>query len=181
MTLDRWTEVDAYIEGLLVPPDPVLEAAIKATTDAGLPLHQVAPNQGKLLAVLARAIGARRILEIGTLAGYSTIWLARALPPGGSLLTLEADPAHAEVARANLARAGLAGVVEVRIGRWLDTLPQLAAEGRGPFDLVFIDADKPSYTAYLDWAIRLARPAAWSLRQRRAMGPSPTPAARTPG
>ena len=158
MTLDRWTEVDVYIEGLLVPPDPVLEAAIKATTDAGLPLHQVAPNQGKLLAVLARAIGARRILEIGTLAGYSTIWLARALPPGGSLLTLEADPAHAEVARANLARAGLAGVVEVRIGRGLDTLPQLAAEGRGPFDLVFIDADKPSYTAYLDWAIRLARP-----------------------
>jgi predicted O-methyltransferase YrrM len=157
MPQDQWTEVDRYIADLFVPPDPALDAALQDAADAGLPPAHVAPNQGKLLAILARSIGARSILEIGTLAGYSTIWLARALPPGGTLITLEADPRHAEVARANLARAGLSEIAEVRLGRALDTLPQLAAEGRGPFDLVFIDADKPSNANYLAWALRLTR------------------------
>jgi predicted O-methyltransferase YrrM len=157
MPQEQWTAVDRYISDLFVPPDPALDAALQAAADAGLPPIHVAPNQGKLLHILARSIGARSILEIGTLGGYSTIWLARALPPGGSLITLEADPQHAAVARANIARAGLAEVVEVRLGRALDTLPQLAAEGRGPFDLVFIDADKPSTAAYFDWALKLTR------------------------
>jgi predicted O-methyltransferase YrrM len=153
----RWTAVDRYIAELFVPPDPALDAALQACSAAGLPPHQVSPSQGKLLHVLARIQGARTILEIGTLGGYSTIWLARALPPGGSLITLEADPKHAQVARANIARAGLADVVELRLGRALDTLPELAAEGRGPFDLIFIDADKRSYADYLAWALRLVR------------------------
>jgi predicted O-methyltransferase YrrM len=157
MSQNQWTEVDRYITDLFVPPDPALDAALRAAADAGLPPAHVAPNQGKLLAIMAQSIGARAILEIGTLAGYSTIWLARALPPGGTLITLEADPRHAEVARANLARAGLAEMVELRLGRALDTLPQLAAEGRGPFDLVFIDADKPSNADYLAWALKLTR------------------------
>jgi predicted O-methyltransferase YrrM len=157
MSQNQWTEVDRYITDLFVPPDPALDAALRAAVDAGLPPAHVAPNQGKLLAIMAQSIGARAILEIGTLAGYSTIWLARALPPGGTLITLEADPRHAEVARANLARAGLAEMVELRLGRALDTLPQLAAEGRGPFDLVFIDADKPSNADYLAWALKLTR------------------------
>jgi predicted O-methyltransferase YrrM len=157
MSQNQWTEVDRYITDLFVPPDPALDAALRAAADAGLPPAHVAPNQGKLLAIMAQSIGTRAILEIGTLAGYSTIWLARALPPGGTLITLEADPRHAEVARANLARAGLAEMVELRLGRALDTLPQLAAEGRGPFDLVFIDADKPSNADYLAWALKLTR------------------------
>jgi predicted O-methyltransferase YrrM len=115
-------------------------------------------RQGQLLQVLARGLGARRILEIGTLGGYSTIWLARALPPGGRLISLEAEARHAEVARANLALAGLAAVAEVRLGRAQDTLPQLHAAGEGPFDLIFIDADKPGYPGYLDWSVRLSRP-----------------------
>jgi predicted O-methyltransferase YrrM len=141
-----------------VPADPALDAALQASAAAGLPAIQVAPNQGKLLHLLAQAQGARSILELGTLGGYSTIWLARALPPGGHLITLEADPRHAEVARANIARAGLDGVVEVRLGQALDTLPHLAAEGRGPFDLIFIDADKANIPDYFAWALRLARP-----------------------
>lgn len=153
-----WSEVDRYIAERLVPADPVLEAVLEASAAAGLPPIHVAPNQGKLLWLLARLQGARRILEVGTLGGYSTVWLARALPPGGRLITLEADPRHAEVARANLERAGLAGVVEVRLGRALDTLPRLAAEGQGPFDLVFLDADKPSTAEYLRWALELTRP-----------------------
>jgi predicted O-methyltransferase YrrM len=157
MSQDQWTAVDRYITDLFVPPDPALEAALQATADAGMPLINVAPNQGQLLHILARSIGARRILEIGTLGGYSTIWLARALPPGGRLISLEAEPKHAEVARANIARAGLAEVVEVRLGRALETLPHLAAAGAGPFDLVFIDADKPSTTAYFEWALKLTR------------------------
>lgn len=157
MSQDQWSAVDHYITDLLVPTDPALEAALQATADAGMPLINVAPNQGQLLHVLARAHGARTILEIGTLGGYSTIWLARALPPGGRLITLEADPKHAEVARANIARAGLAEVVEVRLGKALDTLPPLAAEGIGPFDLVFIDADKPNTAAYFEWAMKLTR------------------------
>jgi predicted O-methyltransferase YrrM len=151
---DLWTAVDQYVVDHLVPTDEALEAALAATAEAGMPDIGVAPTHGKLLHLLARLRGARTILEIGTLAGYSTIWLARALPPDGRLVTLEADPRHAEVAQANLARAGLAGVVEVRVGRALDTLPQLT----GPFDLVFIDADKVNNPQYLSWATRLTRP-----------------------
>ncbi|MFF2895201.1 O-methyltransferase [Streptomyces sp. NPDC057966] len=158
MTLARWTEVDDYFNGLLVGPDEALEAAVEASGGAGLPAMQVAANQGKLLNLLARLQGARTVLEIGTLGGYSTIWLARALPEGGKVVTLEADPAYAEVARANIERAGLADVVEIRIGRALDTLPELAAEGYGPFDVVFIDADKPSNPDYLAWSLKLTRP-----------------------
>jgi predicted O-methyltransferase YrrM len=157
MTQERWTEVDQYITGLLAPPDAALDAALEASVGAGLPQIQVAPNQGKLLQLLARAVGARAILEIGTLGGYSTIWLARALVAGGRLISLEADPKHVEVARANLERAGLSEMAEVRLGRALETLPELAAQGQGPFDLIFIDADKPSIPAYFDWALRLSR------------------------
>jgi predicted O-methyltransferase YrrM len=157
MSHDQWTAVDRYITDLFIPADPGLDVALQAQTGAGLPPINVAPNQGALLHILARAQGVRSILEIGTLGGYSTIWLARALPPGGRLITLEANPTHAEVARANIARAGLAGVVEVRLGPALDTLPRLAAEGGDPFDLVFIDADKPNTAAYFGWAVRLAR------------------------
>jgi predicted O-methyltransferase YrrM len=153
----QWTEVDRYISDRLVPPDPALEAALAASEAAGLPPIAVAPNQGKLLHLLARLTGARRILEIGTLGGYSTIWLARALPPDGRLITLESDARHAEVARASIVGAGLAEVVEVRVGRALDTLPGLVAEGGGPFDFVFLDADKANTADYLAWALRLTR------------------------
>jgi predicted O-methyltransferase YrrM len=151
---DRWTAVDRYVTDLLAPPDAALDAALAASAAGGLPAIQVAPNQGKLLQIFARMVGARAILEIGTLGGYSTIWLARALPAGGRLVTLEADPKHADVARANIARAGLADVVEVRLGRALETLPSLT----GPFDLVFIDADKPNIPEYFTSALRLTRP-----------------------
>jgi predicted O-methyltransferase YrrM len=157
MTEEVWTAVDSYITDLFVPPDGALNAALQASETAGLPAINVSPPQGKFLQLLARAIGARAILEMGTLGGYSTIWLARALPAGGRLITLEADPKHAEIARTNIARAGLSGVVELRLGRALDTLPQLAAEGRGPFDFIFIDADKPSYADYFAWALKLSR------------------------
>jgi len=157
MTGERWAAVDAYLAGLLVPPDPALDAALAASAAAGLPAHQVSASEGKLLHILARLIGARRILEIGTLGGYSTIWLARALPTGGRLVTLEAEPRHAEVARANLTRAGLCDVVDVRVGRAVESLRQIAAEGSPPFDLVFIDADKERNPDYLGWALRLAR------------------------
>jgi predicted O-methyltransferase YrrM len=156
MTQERWTAVDRYITDLFVPPDPALEAALEDSGRAGLPSINVSPNQGKLLLLLARIQGARTILEIGTLGGYSTIWLARALAPGGRLITLEADPKHADVARANIARAGLADVVELRLGPALETLPQLAAEKCGPFDLIFIDADKPGYPDYFAWALKLS-------------------------
>ncbi len=154
---EQWTAVDRYITDLLVPPDPALDAALQSSDAADLPPIHVAPNQGKLLHLLARTQGARTILEIGTLGGYSTIWLARALPPDGRLITLEVNPACAEVASVNVARAGLADLVEVRLGNALDTLPQLAAEGKGPFDLIFIDADKPSNPEYFAWALRLSR------------------------
>src|SRR5215470_16689692 len=129
MTQERWTAVDRYVTDLLVPPDPALDAALQSSVAAGLPSINVTPNQGKLLHLLARMQGARSVLEIGTLGGYSTIWLARALPADGRVVTLEIDTRHAEIARANVARAGLAGVVEVRLGPALDTLPRLAAEG----------------------------------------------------
>ena len=154
---EQWAAVDRYITDVLVPADPILDAVLAANAAAGLPAWDVAPNQGKLLQLLAQAQGARTILEIGTLGGYSTIWLARALPTGGRLITLEADPTHAEVARANIARAGLSDAVEVRVGRALDTLQQLEAEQQGPFDLTFIDADKPNNPEYFAWALRLSR------------------------
>ena len=131
---------------------------LAASKAAGLPEINVAPNQGKLLMLLAQAMGARKILEVGTLGGYSTIWLSRGLAPGGSLVSLEANSDYAKVAKANLARAGVADRVEIRVGRALDTLPQLAADGAGPFDLVFIDADKPPTTEYFQWALKLTRP-----------------------
>jgi predicted O-methyltransferase YrrM len=158
MTQERWTAVDRYISDLLVGSDPVQEETLRVNTEAGLPSIDVTPNQGKLLHLLARIRGARAILEIGTLGGYSTIWLARALPEDGRLITLEVNPRHAEVARANIARAGLDSVVEVRVGPALESLPVIAAEQHGPFDLVFIDADKPNNPAYLDGAIELTRP-----------------------
>jgi predicted O-methyltransferase YrrM len=154
---DQWISVDRYITDLLVPPDPALDAALQASAAAGLPAINVAPNQGKFLMLLAQIRGARNILEIGTLGAYSTIWLARALPADGRLITLEADPKHADVARANIERAGLAHVVQLRLGPALETLPQIAAEGRGPFDLIFIDADKPGYPDYFRWALKLSR------------------------
>jgi predicted O-methyltransferase YrrM len=158
MTEELWTAVDHYLGDLLAPDDPALEAALGVSAAAGLPAINVSPVQGKLLYLLARAIGARNILEIGTLGGYSTIWLARALPDGGRLISLEADTRHAEVARANIARAGLQASVKVRLGMALDTLPTLAAERGEPFDVVFIDADKPNNEAYFDWALKLSRP-----------------------
>ncbi|HTW44416.1 MAG TPA: O-methyltransferase [Acidobacteriaceae bacterium] len=158
MSKKKWTAVDRYITDTLIPADPVLDAALAASNDAGLPAIAVAPNQGRFLMILAQAIGARSILEMGSLGGYSTIWLARALPADGKLITLEADAKHAEVARANIARAGFADKVELRLGKALDTLPAIAAEGLGPFDLIFIDADKGNYPGYLEWALRLSRP-----------------------
>jgi predicted O-methyltransferase YrrM len=155
MTQEQWTAVDRYVSDLLLPPDAVLEAVLHSSEAAGLPSISVSPPQGKLLYLLARIHNARTVLEIGTLGGYSTIWLARALPAGGRLVTLEADPKHAEVARANISRAGFAGVVDLRLGRALDTLPQLASER---FDLIFIDADKESIPEYFAWALRCSRP-----------------------
>lgn len=151
----NWAEVDEFIAGLFVGSDPVLDAAMKASEKAGLPEIEVSPSYGKLLFLLAKMIGARKILEIGTLGGYSTIWLARALPKDGRLVTLEYDPKHAEIARKNIANAGFADIVEVRVGRALDTLSKMA--GEGPFDLFFLDADKPNNPAYFDWALKLSR------------------------
>ncbi len=157
MTQEQWTAVDRYFTDLLVPSDPALDTALQTSAAAGLPPHNVSPNQGKLLLLLAQIQGAQSILEIGTLGGYSTIWLARALPSDGRLITLEADPKHAEIARANIAYAGLSDVVDLRLGKALSTLPQIAAEGHGPFDLIFIDADKPSNPEYFAWALKLSR------------------------
>jgi predicted O-methyltransferase YrrM len=157
-TDELWTTIDNYISEHLVEEDEALAAVLAASKAAGLPAINVAPNQGKLLMLLAQTIGARRILEIGTLGGYSTIWLARGLAPGGRLITLEVNQTYAEVARANIARAGLAESVMLRVGRAHDTLAALAAEHEGPFDLVFIDADKPGTPDYFLWAVRLAHP-----------------------
>jgi len=155
---NQWAAVEAYLTDHLVPNDPVLDAALAASEEGGLPAIAVAPNEGKLLHILARMAGARKILEIGTLGGYSTIWLGRALPEGGKLITLEFEPKHAEVASANIKRAGLSDRVEVRVGKALDLLPVVEAEGHGPFDLIFIDADKPSNPDYYRWALKLSKP-----------------------
>ena len=150
-------DIDAYVEGLFVPPDEALEAALRDSRDAGLPEINVSPNEGRLLQLFAELVGARGILEIGTLGGYSAIHFARALPEDGSLLSLEINERHAEVARANVERAGLTDRVEVRVGDARELLAALTENGEGPFDLVFIDADKESYPEYLDWSLRLSR------------------------
>jgi predicted O-methyltransferase YrrM len=155
---DLWTDVDDYVEQLLVPSDPALEGALRRSAEAGLPDIQVSPSQGKFLHLLVRALRARSVLEVGTLGGYSAIWMARALPKSGRLLSLEVNPRHAEVARENLQRAGVEDRVEVRLGPALESLPRLAEEGRGPFDLAFIDADKATTAEYFDWAVRLSHP-----------------------
>jgi predicted O-methyltransferase YrrM len=155
---ETWTDVDRYVSDLLAPHDEALELGLRAGEEAGLPPIQVSPPQGKLLYLLARTIGARAILEFGTLGGYSTIWLGRALPDGGRLITLEADPHYAEVAGRNIAAAGLGEVVELRVGAALDLLPALEAEGVGPFDLTFIDADKVHSPDYFTWALGRSRP-----------------------
>jgi predicted O-methyltransferase YrrM len=154
MSKELWTSVDRYLEMTLLRPDAALDDALRTNSEAGLPAIDVAPTQGKLLNLLASILGAQSILEIGTLGAYSTIWLARALPAGGRLVTLEANPVHAEVARRNLTRAGLAEIAEVRVGPALETLPALVGQ---VFDLVFIDADKQNNSAYLAWALRLTR------------------------
>lgn len=156
---ELWTEVDGYISDLVVKPDSVLDEALAAAAEAGLPEISVTAGEGKLLQLLARIRGARNILEIGTLAGYGAIWMARALPTGGRLVTLESDPLHASVAGANIARAGLGGAVDLRVGLALDTLPTLAREGTR-FDLTFIDADKANIPEYFEWAVRLSTPGA---------------------
>lgn len=151
---DRWAAVDEYFAGLLAPADEHLRAALADNGRSGLPAADVSATQGKMLALFARMVGARRVLEIGTLGAFSTIWMARALPPGGRIVTIERDPAHAEVARRNIERAGLSAAIDLHIGSALDILPTLA----GPFDLIFIDADKPNNPHYLRWAIALSRP-----------------------
>ena len=158
MTQVLWTAVDNYVSHLLAPHDQAMQEVLAASAESGLPEIQVSPAQGKLLHILAHMVNARNILEIGTLGGYSTIWMARALQPGGRVLSLEFNPKHAEVARANFARAGLSDQIEVRVGPALETLPKVAAEGRGPFDLIFIDANKSAMAEYFDWALKLTRP-----------------------
>jgi predicted O-methyltransferase YrrM len=158
MDNELWTAVDHYFSEKLISPDPIWELVLSANAAAGLPRIDVAPNQGKLLHLIARIRGARRILEIGTLGGYSTIWLARALPSDGKLITLEAEPKHADVAKGNIARAGVSTLVDLRLGPALDSLQTIWQESPQPFDLIFIDADKENNPAYLEWALRLSRP-----------------------
>jgi predicted O-methyltransferase YrrM len=153
-----WSAVDDYIANALIEPDASLAATLQASEAASLPPIAVTAQQGKFLQLLLRLAGARNVLELGTLAGYSTIWLARALPPGGRLITLEANAQYAEIAQRNIAAAGLADVVQLRVGPALQTLPELAAAGAGPFDVIFIDADKNNYPGYFEWALKLSRP-----------------------
>ena len=158
MDATLWSDVDRFFAHTLLPEDPAFEETLRAADAAGLPQIGVSPLQGMLVHLLVRAAGARRVLEIGSLAGYSTIWMARAVPEGGTVTTLELDPHHAEVARRNFERAGVAGVVDLRLGPALDSLAAIEKEGGGPFDLVFVDADKPTYPEYVRWALRLSRP-----------------------
>ncbi|MGA3171718.1 MAG: O-methyltransferase [Chthoniobacteraceae bacterium] len=158
MNDEIWSKADRWLAATLIPKDDALDQCVAANAGGGLPAIDVSPLQGKLLNLLARMRGARSVLEIGTLGGYSTIWLARALPADGRLVTLELSPAHARVARANISRAGLADKVELIEGPATESLARLHAEGRGPFDLIFIDADKPGYPAYLEWSLKLSAP-----------------------
>lgn len=158
MTQDQWSAVDQFICDRLIPEDITLTQALADSANAGLPAYSVSAAQGKFLQILALSKNAKNILEIGTLGGYSTIWLARALKDGGRLVTLEFSPLHAEVASANIERAGLSDIVEIRIGKALDTLPLIASEKREPFDFIFIDADKPNIPEYFDWSVKLAKP-----------------------
>lgn len=153
MSIEQWTAVDQFVTAHLLPPDPALDAVQSACAAAGLPAISVTPPQGRFLYLLARMQGARHILEVGTLGGYSTVWLAQALPDNGRLITLEVDPTHAELARKNIEQAGFKDRVDVRLGPALQTLPQLT----GPFDLIFIDADKENTATYFQWALRLSR------------------------
>jgi predicted O-methyltransferase YrrM len=157
MAQDVWTAVDQYINETLIPSDAALEGTLRASSEGGLPSIQVSPAQGKFLHLLARTLNAKNILEIGTLGGYSSIWMARGLASGGKLITLEFSAKHADIARGNFARAGVAGSIELRQGAALETLPQVAADGRGPFDLIFIDANKSTMAEYFDWALKLSR------------------------
>ncbi|MBZ9773978.1 O-methyltransferase [Mesorhizobium sp. CO1-1-8] len=157
MSKKKWAAVDDYIVGSLFEADPVLDAVLAANHDHGLPAIDVSPAQGKLLSLLVRMRGAIKVLEIGTLGGYSTIWMARALPAGGKVVTLELDPHHAGIARSNFERAGVSERVELRVGPALQSLAALGAENAGPFDFIFIDADKPNNPNYLSWAMRLSR------------------------
>ena len=169
---DLLPRIDSYVEDLFAPPDPALEDALRRSREAGLPEIHISPNEGRLLQLLAEIAGARRILEIGTLGGYSTIYLARALPEGGSVLSLELDERHAEVARENIREAGLEESVEVRVGDARDLLAWMVEDGEEPFDLVFIDADKGSYPEYLGWALRLSRPGSLILADNAIRGGS---------
>jgi predicted O-methyltransferase YrrM len=153
-----WTDVDRYFSGQLIAPDPALDAAVAANRKAELPAIDVTPLQGKFLELLVRISGARRVLEIGTLGGYSTLWMARALPEGGSVISLELEPRHAKVARANLENAGLSHRVDIRVGLAVDSLKTLVSSGAAPFDCIFIDADKSGYPAYLEWSLKLSHP-----------------------
>jgi predicted O-methyltransferase YrrM len=156
MAQDLYTAVDTYLTQTLIPADPILDAVLKSHADSGLPPINVTPTQGKFLNLQARMLNAKRILEIGTLGGYSTIWLARALPPAGKLVTLEYDPKHAEVARKNFQQAGLEKIIELHVGAALDTLPQIVATNPAPFDLIFVDADKKNNPHYFQWALKLS-------------------------
>jgi len=156
MSETLWKAVDGYLVDTLIGPEPALDETLKANTEANLPAIDVSPTQGKLLYLLAKMCGARRVLEIGTLGGYSTIWFAKSLPVGGSVITLELEEKHAAVARKNLEHAGFSGMVQVRVGPAIDSLAQLEKEGGKPFDLIFIDADKESGPAYLEVALRLS-------------------------
>ncbi len=155
---ERWSAVDRYISDMLVQPDDALNLALSDSEKAGLPAISVSPNQGKLLHLMARMIGAQRILELGTLGGYSTIWLARALSKDGKLITIESEPRHAEIARKNIARAAVSELVEIIVGRASDVLPKLSNEKKARFDLIFIDADKQSIDEYFAWSLKLAQP-----------------------
>lgn len=158
MDTEIFLQVDNYISGLLAPEDKALVETIKSLDNEGLPQHSVSPNQGKFLQVMMIACNAKRVLELGTLGGYSTIWLARALPDDGKVITIELDKHHGEVAQKNIDNAGLSQKVDLRVGKALDILPKIVAENREPFDLIFIDADKPPYTEYFDYALKLSRP-----------------------
>lgn len=158
MNNEIFEKVDNYISELLAPEDKALKDATKLLELKSIPNISIAPNQGKFLQVLAIICNAKRVLELGTLGAYSTIWIARALPEDGKVITIESDPLHAEIARINIEKAGLASKIEIRIGAALDILPQIESEQSGPFDMIFIDADKPPYVEYFKWAIRLGRP-----------------------